>query len=727
MAKKWSAVIQTPEYQQLNPHEKEAARKQYFKDVIKPQVSFKEIDDVRDQFDADTKPAIDTELTTLQSKANKQFAANPNVYGDAMMGRYTAPDGQTYSAGSDPNNPAAQYVGDWWDKFTSGTDAVGKEYSEHPGKSALLTVPAIGSTAMNLVTSIGAPVFAGVDKGLSKLGWEPSGGEQSYEDTKKKYTWDPELPLAKGMTATVGGALKPVGDVLSVPGKIVADATGSEVAGDVTTDIVNTAAVVLPLKAKAAKSAAKAERAVGEAAVDAKAYADDAAKLPVPGEYTAGQMQSMGKNGTKFREYEHQIAQKAPEIANLLEGQKRTIVKNFDKLIETASEGAKRTLIALKNKVVKKEADGKITIDADALRGAVTKGVDEMRANKSKLDPDTHSALSKLSTFADNTSTAQFAGKGGALGILKDILQGTKLGGAAGAMGVEALGVIPGATKWYAAAKTAQMIRNQVKKRGTKSEMNTIGKNKSKADEVYDKGDAMEKHYDDANAKHEAEWGDATGFGDHSSNVKQYADDAAKDFLDSDWFMSPEALMDKVKAGKYDNLPDPLKGKEPRRFTDAQRQAIEKNTREANRKKGDNEIVYDTPDQVGAKSRSGRGKADADAYLSEIESMGKVTGDEIKIGNSTVRLTKNHLMDEPTVHIEAIEVPAAKQGNGVGGAALDLLIKRADAKGVALTLQPKAFGKKGLSDAQLTKWYEDRGFEMLPDSLEMIRRPKKKD
>ena len=56
MAKPWAAVASDPAYQSLPPDQQEAARQQYFSDVVAPQVPPEKLDYVRQQFDTNTKP-----------------------------------------------------------------------------------------------------------------------------------------------------------------------------------------------------------------------------------------------------------------------------------------------------------------------------------------------------------------------------------------------------------------------------------------------------------------------------------------------------------------------------------------------------------------------------------------------------------------------------------------------------------------------------------------------
>lgn len=54
MAKKWAEVVKNPAYQKLSPESKEAARNQYFDEVVVPQISPDQIDAARRQFDSQT-------------------------------------------------------------------------------------------------------------------------------------------------------------------------------------------------------------------------------------------------------------------------------------------------------------------------------------------------------------------------------------------------------------------------------------------------------------------------------------------------------------------------------------------------------------------------------------------------------------------------------------------------------------------------------------------------
>lgn len=53
MTKKWAEVIATPEFRALKPEDQEAARAQYFAEVVAPQVPKDQVDAARSQFDAE--------------------------------------------------------------------------------------------------------------------------------------------------------------------------------------------------------------------------------------------------------------------------------------------------------------------------------------------------------------------------------------------------------------------------------------------------------------------------------------------------------------------------------------------------------------------------------------------------------------------------------------------------------------------------------------------------
>ncbi|RBL21889.1 hypothetical protein BRN31_23140, partial [Xanthomonas oryzae pv. oryzae] len=83
MAKKWVEVAASQAYQALAPEQQEAARSQYWSEVIAPQVPEQERETVRQQFDADTSPTVNwpgggsMEIAITGGQPEQQKAPNP--------------------------------------------------------------------------------------------------------------------------------------------------------------------------------------------------------------------------------------------------------------------------------------------------------------------------------------------------------------------------------------------------------------------------------------------------------------------------------------------------------------------------------------------------------------------------------------------------------------------------------------------------------------------------
>lgn len=58
MARSWASVVSSKAYQDLSDDDKEAARKQYFDEVVAPKVNPSDLSEARKQFDDDTKPSF---------------------------------------------------------------------------------------------------------------------------------------------------------------------------------------------------------------------------------------------------------------------------------------------------------------------------------------------------------------------------------------------------------------------------------------------------------------------------------------------------------------------------------------------------------------------------------------------------------------------------------------------------------------------------------------------
>lgn len=137
MAKKWAEVANSAEYQSLSPQDKEAARSQYFDQVVAPQVTGGDVNQARAQFNAQTAThASDVPLTD-----GAQRYSEDDLHPDAM-----APE-RSHTAG---------------------------EYAAEAGRGATLAVRSIGRGIAGIGDIVAAPLAYGINKGLDAAGVDPS-------------------------------------------------------------------------------------------------------------------------------------------------------------------------------------------------------------------------------------------------------------------------------------------------------------------------------------------------------------------------------------------------------------------------------------------------------------------------------------------------------------------------------------------------------------------------
>lgn len=79
MTASWNDVQANPDYQKLTPQEKEAARSQYFNEVVAPRVPKDQLAAARSEFDQDTLKSAPKEQQSLAQKAISQIGKNPLV------------------------------------------------------------------------------------------------------------------------------------------------------------------------------------------------------------------------------------------------------------------------------------------------------------------------------------------------------------------------------------------------------------------------------------------------------------------------------------------------------------------------------------------------------------------------------------------------------------------------------------------------------------------------
>lgn len=163
------------------------------------------------------------------------------------------------SPGMKALSASVDYVGDYLSGIKQAGSDVKQSFAEHPVKSALSVPAAIAepltSFVGNTVGDASAVVHSAIDKipGSRYIGdFDPkktfAQRRAEYAGGIGKYT-DPQTRLGKNTTNAMGAVLKPVGDVISLPGKAAGGAAGllgatpenQKSISDQTTAIVNAA------------------------------------------------------------------------------------------------------------------------------------------------------------------------------------------------------------------------------------------------------------------------------------------------------------------------------------------------------------------------------------------------------------------------------------------------------------------------------------------------------
>lgn len=145
MPKKWSEVVANPEYQALPDDQKEAARAQYFQEVVAPQVSPDQVQAARAEFDADTGP-----------KASKGITAPRAADVPLPSGQQRYTDDELSPEAMAPERPRT--AADYGAEAKRGLELAGR------------TVAKVGASIPDLVL---APATMVVNKGLDAAGVDP--------------------------------------------------------------------------------------------------------------------------------------------------------------------------------------------------------------------------------------------------------------------------------------------------------------------------------------------------------------------------------------------------------------------------------------------------------------------------------------------------------------------------------------------------------------------------
>lgn len=127
-------------------------------------------------------------------------------------------------AAEKPTQPAQTYGQKYVAGVSDTAGSVAQEFRQHPFKSAALTIPAVAETIAQGV-GMGVADLSAVAHRAIDSSETFAQRKQEYEQGIGKYT-NAQTDLGKKFSEAAGAALKPVGDVISVPGKLAGSAAG---------------------------------------------------------------------------------------------------------------------------------------------------------------------------------------------------------------------------------------------------------------------------------------------------------------------------------------------------------------------------------------------------------------------------------------------------------------------------------------------------------------------
>jgi hypothetical protein len=199
--KPWSEVASSPQFQALPAPEKEAARQQYFAEVVAPQVPPEEVENVKSQFDADTKIAEPQQPSPVdganQVRKVDQFAEKVRRKEALRRGPHDMPADENEPEGGMPLVPKKGL-------------GIGKGLKE-TGKAL---VGALLETPLSMASSMIAKPASGI-AGLATTaltGGDADAGVAVQNAVKDKLTYEPSTKMGQVapqvLGAPTGAAIK---------------------------------------------------------------------------------------------------------------------------------------------------------------------------------------------------------------------------------------------------------------------------------------------------------------------------------------------------------------------------------------------------------------------------------------------------------------------------------------------------------------------------------------
>lgn len=207
----WDDVAAKPEFKSLPPEQQEAARNQYFQEVVAPQVPQQYISAAKQQFDEDTGPnAADktTKFDKVMDVVNAPFAGITKGITETALGAAQLAGKAGNATGLLPNN----WESDINNLRADAENETSKRYKDNPVASGLNTAGEFGEKVGEF----------GLLGGSSKAGYLQNMAAGAEQSALQPANNDKDRLLNAGIGGAAAGAGKYAGDTLSqlFPGEI---------------------------------------------------------------------------------------------------------------------------------------------------------------------------------------------------------------------------------------------------------------------------------------------------------------------------------------------------------------------------------------------------------------------------------------------------------------------------------------------------------------------------
>jgi hypothetical protein len=277
----WNEVQANPEYQKLSPQDKEAARSQYFNDVVAPRVPKEQLTVARQEFDKDTMKAAPAE----QQKKAKGLFGDPNPMPSPM------------------------------------TEAISEPFMK--------AVTGVGGAALGGLRMIGG-VLAGDPKAVEK-----------GQAVAQKHTYEPKSETGQAVSSALAVPGTKLAEGADVVGRNVAEVTHSPLLGAAANAGTQVAAQALLGKGAglAGEAAGIGSKAAGAAATSTRAAARAAPTLELAKDYAATKLGSKWEDLPEGVQKKLKTAARDPAELNKLDAESVRVEARAERLKYPVTRG----------------------------------------------------------------------------------------------------------------------------------------------------------------------------------------------------------------------------------------------------------------------------------------------------------------------------------------------------------------------------------------------------